>query len=78
MSKEVMFQYGALCEPLEQQANAQGFTLGDEAELLEELGRCVIMGYIHGICTDSQSDAMIDKLQKKVMKALKPMETEDE
>ena len=30
MSKEVTFHYGALSDPLEQQANAQGFTLGDK------------------------------------------------
>lgn len=78
MSKEITFCFGALSDPLEQQANAQGFTLGDKAELLEELGRCIAMGYVHGICTDSQKDAMTKKMQKKVMKALKPIETEDE
>lgn len=77
MSKEVTFHYGTLSDPLEQQANAQGFTLGDKAELLEELGRCMAMGYVHGIYTDSQHTAMMNKLHKKVMKALKPIETED-
>ena len=77
MSKEVIFHYGALSDSLEQQANAQGFTLGDKAELLEELGRCMVMVYVHGICTDSQHTAMMNKLHKKIMKALKPIETEE-
>ena len=78
MSKEITFCFGALSDPLEQQANAQGFTLGDKAELLEELGRCMVMGYVHGICTDSQHTAMMNKLHKKIMKALKPIKTEEE
>lgn len=77
MSKEVIFHYGALSDPLEQQANAQGFTLGDNEELLQDLNRSMIMCWIHGLCTDSQHTAMMNKLHKKVMKALKPIETED-
>ena len=77
MSKEITFCLGALSDPLEQHAKAQGFTLGDKAELLEELGRCMAMGYVHGIYTDSQHTAMINKLHKKIMKALKPIETEE-
>ena len=77
MSKEVTFHYGALSDPLEQQANAQGFTLGDKEKLLQDLNRSMIMCWIHGLCTDSQKDAMMKKLQKKIVKALKPIETED-
>ena len=77
MSKEVIFHYGALSDPLEQQANAQGFTLGDNEELLQELNNAVITCWIYALCTDSQHNAMVNKLQKGVMKALKPIETED-
>ena len=77
MIEEVMFQYGALSDPLEQQANAQGFTLGDKAEQLQKLNNAMIMCWLHGLCTDSQSDAMIDKLQKKVVNELKPIRTEE-
>ena len=78
MSKEITFCFGALSDPLEQQANAQGFTLGDKAELLEDLNRSMIMCWLHGLCTDSKHTAMMNKLHKKIMKALKPIETEDE
>ena len=77
MSKEVIFHYGALSDPLEQQANEQGFTLGDKAELLQDLNRSIIMCWLHGLCTESQKDAMMKKMQKKVIKALKPIETEE-
>ena len=77
MIKEVIFHYGALSDPLEQQANAQGLTLGDEAKQLQDLNRCMVKCWLHGLCTDSQKDAMTKKMQKKVTKALKPIETED-
>lgn len=77
MSKEVIFHYGAASEPLERQANDQGFTLGDKAKLLEDLNRCMLMCWIHGLCTDSQNNAMMGKLQKKVVKALKPLNKEE-
>lgn len=73
---EVSFHYGALCDPLEKQANDQGFTLGDDKEYLEDLERCMLMCWIHDLVTDSQKDAMMKKMQKKVVKALKPLEQE--
>lgn len=76
MSKEVIFHYGALSDPLEQQANAQGFTLGNDAEYLNNLNKAMLMCWLHGICTDSQHTAMMNKLHKKVMKALKPLNEE--
>ena len=78
MEKEVMFCYGALSDSLEQQANSQGYTLGEESELLHKLNNSMIMCWVHGLCTDSQQDSMMKKLQKKVMKALKPLEKEVE
>ena len=77
MSKEITFCFGALSDPLEQQANAQGFTLGDKEELLQELNNAVITCWIYDLCTDSQHTAMMNKLHKKIMKALKPIETEE-
>ena len=77
MSKEITFCFGALSAPLEQQANAQGFTLGDKAELLQDLNRSMIMCWIHGLCTDSQHTAMMNKLHKKIIKALKPLNKEE-
>lgn len=73
---KVGFHYGALCDPLEKQANDQGFTLGDDKEYLEDLERCMLMCWFHGLVTDSQKDEMMKKMQKKVVKALKPLKQE--
>ena len=77
MNKEVMFSYGALSDPLEQQANSQGYTLGKESELLQKLNNSMIMCWIHGLCTNSQQEEMMNKLQKKIVKALKPLNKEE-
>ena len=71
---DVIFCYGALSDSLEEQANAQGFTLGDDAERLQKLNNSMIMCWIHGLCTESQKDSMMKKLQKKIVKSLKKVE----
>lgn len=73
MSKGVTFHHGALCDPYEQQANDQGYTLGKEKELLEKLGFSIVFCWIQGLLTDSQYDSALKKLQKKLVKALKPL-----
>lgn len=77
MSKEIGFHHGALCDPYEHQANQQGFTLGEEKELLEKLGFSIVFCWIHGLLTDSQYDAALKKLQKKLVKAIKPLKEEN-
>lgn len=71
---EVWFNYGASCDTLEKQANEQGFTLGENVEKLQKLNDSIIMCWIHGICTDSQRDSMVKKLQKEIIKSLKRKE----
>lgn len=70
---EVRFYHGALCDPYEKQANEQGYTLGEEKELLEKLGFSIVFCWIHGLLTDSQYDAALKKMQKRLVKALKPL-----
>lgn len=75
---EVGFHYGALGPSLEEQANKQGFTLKDKAEKLEKLRECITRLMFAGILTDSEVTKAYNKLQKKVVKSLKPLESEDE
>lgn len=75
---EIEFGYGILSDPLEKQANEQGFTLGNKREHLETLSRAMVVCRINGLCTDSQYDAMCKKMQKKVVKALKPLKCHGE
>ncbi len=69
----VGFHHGALCDTYEKQANDQGFTLGNKAEHLQKCGHCLIYLHIHGILTDSQYDKALQKLQKKLVKTMKPL-----
>ena len=68
---EVGFYHGCLSDSYEKQANEQGFTLGDKAEMLEELKYSFNMLLLHDCITNSQSDAIVQKIQKKIVKNLK-------
>lgn len=71
------FDYGALSDELEKQANDQGYTLGDKQELLEKLAFGLIINFIHGTLTYSAYQKALEKLHKMVMAAIKPLEGED-
>jgi len=73
MSRMIGFNHGALSDSYEKQANEQGFTLGEEKERLEKLGFSVVYCWIHGVLTDSQYDMALKKLQKQLVKAIKPL-----
>ena len=73
MNKTIGFDHGALCDPYEQQANEQGFTLGKEKGRLEKLGFSLTFAWIQGCLTDSQYDMALRKLQNQLVKALKPI-----
>lgn len=73
---EIGFEYGAFGDSLEKQANKQGYTLGKDAELLDNLMFSLNMVRIHSIITDSQADKAYQKLHKKVLSKLKPLEKE--
>ncbi len=73
----VGFHHGALSDPYEKQANDQGYTLGDKAEHLQKCGHCLVYLHIHDILTDSQYDNALQRLQKKLIKALKPLLKKD-
>lgn len=74
---EVGFRHGALCDSYEKQANEQGFTLGDRAELFDEIAFSYNLLLIHGYLTDSQADSVCKKIQKQLVKNLKPLEDKE-
>lgn len=71
---EVGFYHGALSDSYEKQANNQGFTLGDKAELFDKIAFSYNMLYIHGYLTESQAAQICNKIQKNLVKNLKRME----
>lgn len=72
--KEIGFSYGIMCEDLETQANQQGYTLGKNIKLAEELRKSCNMLCAHGILNNSQADRCFPKLHKKIIKMLEPLE----
>ena len=71
---QINFNYGALSDPLEEQANKQGATLGDKAELFEKMAYGLVLNMIHGTLTHSQYEKAIQKLHCKVIKEVKPID----
>ena len=71
---EIGFRHGALCGSYEEQANEQGFTLGDKAEIFDEIAYAYQLLWFHGYLTDNQVDVICKKLQKQLVKNLKPLE----
>ncbi len=75
----VEFHHGALCDSYEEQANAQGFTFGDMAEWIEQVGFGLVCAHIHGCITDGEMDKILRRFQTKILvKNLKPQESEDD
>lgn len=72
----VEFHYGALADPLEEQANKQGLTLGLNASDLQNSADAVDQLYIAGVLTDAMKSKTQERLHKQVLKALKPKVTE--
>lgn len=68
---EIGFRHGAMCDSYEKQANEQGFTLGEKAELFEKIRSSYNLLRIRGYLTDSQADAVRKKIQKNLVKSLK-------
>lgn len=73
MAKEIGFHFGALADPLEKQANQQGFTLGEHAEFCEEVTFGVVAGHIHGLITDGEYNRILLRLIKYLAKKVKPL-----
>ena len=74
---EVEFHYGCLADPLEKQANDQGYTLGKKAKELQEAEEAIITLMFANILTDSQKSKAYQKLHKKVDKSLKPLKKKE-
>lgn len=65
--KEVVFYHGALSDTYEKQANDQGFTLGDRADFIQEVGYGLMWAHIHGCITDSEYEKILNRFQKKLL-----------
>lgn len=75
---EIGFHHGALGDSYEDQANEQGFTLGDKAELFDKIGYAYNLLRVHGYLTDSQADMVCKKIQKDLVKSVKKMKSSED
>lgn len=71
--KDIGFSYGILCDDLEKQDNEKGYML-ENADLYETARECINFLVCRKIATNKQADMMFEKLHKKVIKSLKPLE----
>ena len=67
MSVVVGFHHGALADEYEKQANEQGFTFGEDAKFVQDVGFGIIAAWIHGCMTDKDYDRILQKFQKKIL-----------
>jgi len=73
---EIGFSYAVFpSNSLEEQANEQGYTLGEDADTFEKIRKAINMCMFH-VTTESQVTAMTKKLHNKVVKKLKLMNKE--
>lgn len=78
----IEFHYGALADSFEEQANKQGFTFGDKAEWIQDIGFGLVCAHIHGVITDSEYDKILKRFQDKILiknlkKMIEPQESEE-
>lgn len=79
MSDMVEFYHGALSDTYEEQANKQGFTFGDNAEFVQNVGFGLVAAHVHGCITDGEYDRILRRFQTKVLvKNLKRMKNSEE
>jgi hypothetical protein len=75
MAKIVEFHHGTLLDKYEKQANEQGFTFGDDAKWVQNIGDGLVMLYVQGCITDAEYNKILSRFQKKVLiKRLKRLE----
>ena len=60
-------RYGALCN-IEEQLNDQGYTLGNNKELINKMHFGLNICHIHGILSDSEYRKALERLNKMIGK----------
>ena len=79
MEKTIGFCHGALSESYEGQARRQGYTFGEDAEWVQDVGYGLVVAHIHGCITDREFDKILQRFQTKILaKYVKPLESEEE
>ena len=65
----VSLHFGALCKPIEEQLNEQGFTLEiDDDVKFQKIADAITLIHLHGILPDGMTSIVHKKLFKEISK----------
>ena len=65
--KTIGFHHGALADSYEAQANAQGYTFGDRAKFVEDMGASLVRLWFYDCITDSEYNKILRRFQENVL-----------
>lgn len=71
---DVVFYYGLSRGTLESQANEQGYTLGEYADIAQKIMEMLITCRLHELITESEHHIILVRLQKRMFGYLRKME----
>lgn len=63
----MMLKFGPLAPTIEEQVNAMGLTLGNEAQKIEKIRNAILMVGFH-VATEAETDKMFKRLVKMIEK----------
>lgn len=64
-------EFGALCEPIKNQVEKQGYTISEkDSEMLQEIADSIIKLKLHGIIPDSIVRQAQEKLMKNIVRSI--------
>lgn len=70
---QIGFRWNPIFGTIEKQANEQGFTLGKDAEKINDYQENLFCLHMDRILTDSQYDKILQKLHKHTVDLLEPL-----
>ena len=76
--REINFVHGLIADTYEEQANIQGYTFGEQAEIVEKVGYGLKFLYVHGCISQSEFSDILKKFSELMVKYLKPLDAESE
>lgn len=62
---EIVFKHGALAGTYEEQANEQGFTFGENAELIQSIGDSILQVYDEDLVNSKEYDQILEAFHRK-------------
>lgn len=71
---EINFVHSLIADTYEEQANSQGYTFGEQAEIVEKVGYGLKFLYAHDCISQSEFSNILKKFSKLMIKYLEPLD----